>query len=574
MVYRGKPSAGCENCRKAKKRCGLEQPSCDRCVKLKKPCTGYRDTSELQIQDESAAVRQKAERQKSKNAPAASRPGSRLLAPPSTAPTAAASPICMPTPLSMISDSSSGSDSTIDIDPSEDDHLEHAILNINDGIQGGGSVLGTALMLSISNAIRPKPNDVATIYFFNQFTAPGQWEYIRDIASQPKLDPCLELAIQACGMAAMTNVELVPAGREYARSHYGEALGLLNEALRDPERSRSDEALLAVSMLGYYENISCDSNQSMLSWKAHTAGATQMLKLRGKAQFKSHVGRILFREIRAQILIACLWDDREAPAFLQEYQPELEAQSQDDFRGIWKIADSLTDLYYRFAKLRKQLIVHTISDQHGVEISAELERDLIQWSVDAVAEHEFWQYYELEVEESEHVWDAKVYAYAGNPAPNTWNQWRILRTMLSRTQEMLLTRLPISEEALGEQLAYFRRTRRHMTDEICKTIPAVLGHASPAFNSSCVLVTAYAGIWSLFFAGTTLIERVGEDAKYVLYDLPAPSGKPQTAAYAQLGWIMGRLRYISQEVGLKWADGIASILRGEVKMRPKPSNDR
>src|SRR5947209_5415875 len=62
MVYRGKPSAGCENCRKAKKKCTLEQPACTRCVKLNKQCSGYRDTTGLQIQDETLSVTRKAER--------------------------------------------------------------------------------------------------------------------------------------------------------------------------------------------------------------------------------------------------------------------------------------------------------------------------------------------------------------------------------------------------------------------------------------------------------------------------------------------------------------------------------
>ena len=566
MVYRGKPSAGCENCRKAKKRCDLEQPACRRCVKLKKTCTGYRDTSQLQIQDESEAVRQKAERHKSKNV--ASKLDPQLLAPPTTSLTSATSPAGIPTPLSMNSDSSSGSDSTIDIDNEmyDDPPIEQTITSLNEPPHGGVAV-GAALMLSMSDVIRPKPNDIASSYFFYQFTSPGQWEYIRDIARRPKLDPCLDFAIRACGMAALTNIEMVPAGKAYAQSNYVEALGLLNEALRDPKRSRSDEALIAVSMLGYYENISCDSHQSMMSWKAHTAGATQMLKLRGKAQFKNHVGRVLFRELRAQILIACLWDDREAPEFLQDYQQELEAQTPDEHHSLWKIADHLTELYYRFAKMRKDLFVQAVSAQQSVEVAAELERDLIQWSVDAVATSEFWQYYELEVDESPHVWDGKVYAYAGNPAPTIWNQWRILRLMLSRSQEVLCRRTAVSRELLQEREAYFRKTRREMTDEICKTIPACLGHASPAFNSPCVLVTAYASIWSLFFAATVLVERVGPDAKHLLFEIPAPFDKPQTAAYAQLAWVMSRLRHISQNVGLRWADGVTGVLRGEIKMR-------
>ncbi|KAK1020292.1 hypothetical protein LTR33_019079, partial [Friedmanniomyces endolithicus] len=106
MVYRGKPSAGCEACRRAKKRCTLEVPACLRCVKLRKDCSGYRDTTELQIQDESEAVKRKALKQKVRQTTAATY----LLAPP-----AAQALSGTLTPASTNSDSSSGSDEATEI---------------------------------------------------------------------------------------------------------------------------------------------------------------------------------------------------------------------------------------------------------------------------------------------------------------------------------------------------------------------------------------------------------------------------------------------------------------------------
>lgn len=91
-------------------------------------------------------------------------------------------------------------------------------------------------------------------------------------------------------------------GREYSRMFYGEALGLLNSALRDNKKSKADDTLLAVAMLGYYENLTCDSRQSIQSWKAHINGASQILRLRGKKQFNTPIGRMLFRETRAGLV--------------------------------------------------------------------------------------------------------------------------------------------------------------------------------------------------------------------------------------------------------------------------------
>ena len=56
------------------------------------------------------------------------------------------------------------------------------------------------------------------------------------------------------------------------------------------------------SLLTESKNITCDSRQSIASWKEHIKGAAQLLKLRGKAQFNTSAGRMLFRETRAQIV--------------------------------------------------------------------------------------------------------------------------------------------------------------------------------------------------------------------------------------------------------------------------------
>ena len=248
-------------------------------------------------------------------------------------------------------------------------------------------------------------------------------------------------------MAALSNVQLVSRGKDYALSMYVDALRLLNQALQDPIKSKTDETLIAVIMLGYYENISSDSRQSIQSWKAHINGAAQLLKLRGKQQFQTHIGRTLYRETRAQILSHCLWNYEEAPKFLQDYQVELDSQTPEEFATVSKTIDKLTTLFFRFTRLRGQIFARCLADVEAAKQASNLERRLVEWSENAVRKGEFWQYNEIEVDHDEHVWDCKVLTYSGHPAPFVWNSWRCLRIMLSRTQEMLCHRsLDTSEE--------------------------------------------------------------------------------------------------------------------------------
>lgn len=42
--------------------------------------------------------------------------------------------------------------------------------------------------------------------------------------------------------------------------------------------------------------------------------------------------------------------------------------------------------------------------------------------------------------------------------------------------------------------------------------------------------------------------------------------QPPSIAAAQLAWIFGRLEFISKDVGLRWASGIAATLKGDLSV--------
>ncbi|EUC29636.1 hypothetical protein COCCADRAFT_105996 [Bipolaris zeicola 26-R-13] len=56
MVYRGKPSAACAECRKLRSRCDKKQPACGQCIKAGRECSGYRNMVDLMFLDESSRV--------------------------------------------------------------------------------------------------------------------------------------------------------------------------------------------------------------------------------------------------------------------------------------------------------------------------------------------------------------------------------------------------------------------------------------------------------------------------------------------------------------------------------------
>ncbi|RMY82761.1 hypothetical protein D0862_11905 [Hortaea werneckii] len=423
--------------------------------------------------------------------------------------------------------------------------------------------------------LKPTADELAYTHFFSSFTSSYHWEYLRDWATRSlHLEPVVSLAIRACGMASLNNVENVNMGSQYARALYAEALGLLNTQLRDPARCVEDEALVAVSLLGYFENLVCDSRESIQSWKAHMSGATQLLKLRGRAQFKSSTGRILFRETRAQILIHCIWDDLDPPSFLWDWQHDLQEPEPAMLRYFMQPADTLARLSFEFAKLRADIAHGRIPDPAGASICADIDRQMIQWASSTLSAGQaaVWNFYELDVPDSPHVWNGMVHAYAQSPAPGVWNTYRVIRILVTRSQELLCRRLKhtFTNAEQEEQAAYFRRVRRQMTDEICAGVPPMLGHAGPkALNSSCPLISAYSSVWPLFFAGTCALERIGPEcweASLSSTSESTTSAQRTSAASAQAGWVLGRLEHISRVMGLRWAEGIAAVLRGDFRL--------
>ncbi|RSM02497.1 hypothetical protein CEP52_007950 [Fusarium oligoseptatum] len=66
MVYCGKPSGGCSNCRLRKIRCDQKEPSCGQCEKRNQACPGYRNLVDLMFRDESSHVINKAAKTRSR----------------------------------------------------------------------------------------------------------------------------------------------------------------------------------------------------------------------------------------------------------------------------------------------------------------------------------------------------------------------------------------------------------------------------------------------------------------------------------------------------------------------------
>ena len=102
-------------------------------------------------------------------------------------------------------------------------------------------------------------------------------------------------------------------------------------------------------------------------------------------------------------------------------------------------------------------------------------------------------------------------------------------------------------------------------DEICAAAPCCLGHAKPVYNSPCTLISAYGVIWPLFFAGTCALERVGMTV-WQQAEVHNPAHAQTSAASVQAAWILSQMECISEKEGIRWAKGIAAVLKGDFRL--------
>ncbi|KAL6800936.1 hypothetical protein GGI42DRAFT_343740 [Trichoderma sp. SZMC 28013] len=242
MVYRGKPSPACALCRKRKIKCDLQRPRCSQCRRAKETCTGYRDLIDVIFHDETSSTRSKA--------------------------------------LTRI------------YRKQVEAHADNSIANNN----------------AISLRFIPyNIDEQAKSYFVHSYVLiqEGTAGYLSGVARllvRPGLSSALEAAMVAVGSAGMACKEASPLLELKARQSYGTAINYIKEAIHNTTKIKEAGTLAAILVLGLYEMIMCDSQQSSKAWYNHMLGALAVAHIRGTQQFKdSEVGMELFLHLRSQI---------------------------------------------------------------------------------------------------------------------------------------------------------------------------------------------------------------------------------------------------------------------------------
>ena len=251
-------SKGCQECRKRKKGCDLEKPTCGRCARLNIQCS-YGGKQWTFVEQTASSEG----------------PHSEIVLRGQRASSSQAQ-------YTASSTSISNSDS--------DRHLRRTDFE-------------TEALADFWERFLPR-EDPNTVYVGGVYPVPWSKTFLELSDS----DESVKLAMQACALVLRSRATTDQRLRQMAIRFYGQALGRTNKALQDPTTAQSDEVLAACRALANYELLRGNREERISSqavdWLKHIEGTCRIVQLRGPERHVSDHGHALFEDCRSSAVLA------------------------------------------------------------------------------------------------------------------------------------------------------------------------------------------------------------------------------------------------------------------------------
>ncbi|KAL2832683.1 hypothetical protein BJY01DRAFT_225786 [Aspergillus pseudoustus] len=441
MVYCGKPSPGCARCRSRRLKCDEERPSCSQCMRAETECPGYRNTLDLRFRDQSQEVIGKARRQHHKRASE------------SAAAAAAAAERRGKRPPDSHSKSS---------------RPEASLAYPEDELARG---------FMCANYMTPG-------------TTSGSLTYMSSLAKDPQ-NLAVNAAFTAVGLAVMSNIRMSPQLLLAARREYTTALARTNYALSDAVLSKGDDTLAAVVLLGMFEVTTCTDGSFFDRWMKHMDGAAKLIELRGPEQLERPEGLHLFTQLRAQINISRIYQERASPPIIAY----LTTQARKYRTAEDKVYDEFGTVGTKLADFCAAIKDNTITQPTEIlRLALNLDAELT--SIAAVAPPT-WHYQTIPVPRADaeeengsaplftpDIWGEVYHVYTNINIGSSWNHYR---SALLMVHELIIDTV---KELEGQPFyaymhAEYRSLRsrseqlsRQLVDDIIASVPFHLGTAA------------------------------------------------------------------------------------------------
>ncbi|KAK0723089.1 hypothetical protein B0T26DRAFT_740133 [Lasiosphaeria miniovina] len=485
MVYCGKPSKGCSNCRERKIRCDQREPGCGQCEKRQQGCPGYRNLVDLMFRDESSHVIKKAKaRARKKNLTVEPGTPSDTDGRLSLTPEPRSKSLTLVMPVSPMP----GTPTTEQSGWNSDDS---SLLMSPDS----GSWPVTPAMALFYN-LAPTCQENGTAYFFSRYVTMDEtachqkFDFVYDVWKPSSVMPEREVdgvlasmtAVGLMGLASMTR------SRDFmdaARKSYGTALQLTNHALKNPVEAVKDSTMLSVLILGVFEMMTENTPRikTVKAFQEHVNGAAALAKMRGVAQFRTRAGKRMFSMLCQRVVISCIQRHVPMPQPLVELWQEASETLDPRDPTRW-----ITPLMFQILQLRYDIKRGAITDPEAiVGALLSIEEDCEKLTTQLPPS---WQYRTFKLtRQHPAVYEGVCHLYSSLWHATVWNGLRtarilVLETILSeiyRESQSFSPRLASSRYT--EEFNRARRKLKQMIQAVNASVPQHLGLVNPVDGS-------------------------------------------------------------------------------------------
>ncbi|KIV98583.1 uncharacterized protein PV09_09630 [Verruconis gallopava] len=272
--YRGRLSTGCEACRTRRVKCDEARPVCARCLRagLHEQCR-YRDLLEISFRNESVETANKAKKKWRTRAKA----------------------FC----------SKDADFDTVDQEAASQDG----------GSPSTSIVSSRQSTPSLTVPLRDNIVDAAISRFFFDYVLQdewdgrpvGIWDYVPRILSHSPTACSLREAMYAVALANFDRRThfVIEGNKMNMERHYGNALRLVGKEIEDASTSSSEQLLIAVQILGVYEQMSTGGNNPTFM-QAHANGLAALLKNHDIPIVENDYRWRMYQSINVQLLTTSL----------------------------------------------------------------------------------------------------------------------------------------------------------------------------------------------------------------------------------------------------------------------------
>ncbi|KAH7083584.1 hypothetical protein FB567DRAFT_87865 [Paraphoma chrysanthemicola] len=438
MVYRGKPSAACGECRKRRSRCDQATPACTQCVKAGRACPGYRNTVDLMFHDESKQIaRRNKDRTTGKTNEEATGSNSRGQLIKRTAKV-------MPVKLTDF----------VLYQPLDD--------------------IGVSFFMSTYVGEDPA---ISQLYYLPKFYAKTGYAHVG-----------LQKSIIAAGLAGYAKIARRKEITNSATKHYVAAIQGINAALSDPTTAAQDSTLLSIIMAAMFEILIIPRLGGTQNCSKHLEGAVSVALLRLKHGGQTDVTHNLLTTLVQSIIINCWISHVPLPRNFVELDKQLVRR-----KDVSSIHSQFLDIVLELVRFREDLQNNTL--RHPMTIihrALAIDKLLVEFAEDLPPQAQFRVCKISSKSVQELAYEGYFHIYPQRFTAHLWNNIRSSRT---RLHQVVLRQCHILRASSGPKDVEF--LNRHQTEsearileqaiEISATVPQLAGYLEqlePHFNAS------------------------------------------------------------------------------------------